>query len=422
MEDINKKYASLALVAFPILECYNIGSIALYKFLMLFSCLFLTVRAVKYFYLPRSLYAFYIYAFTVPPINAVANGALTNFFGSFLTPFLFAYNLGLFLPFLDFKYIKKYYSFLVMASCVVFALQELSFITTGKRFCALIPFLDLYNGISVSQYSVTVENLARSCSFFAEPSHFAQYLIPYLGIVFHDLHQKRKIVNIQVLLLSLVLLLLRSGNGLLLLVLLWTIAILFSNVKTYIKYAVVFPASMFIVVFGFNYLSNTESGSQMLDRMDELSLDYERVSSGTVRVFRGFFVYDDMSTKDQLIGVGAGGIEYAVDNSNFRWMFEQSERYLNNASAFLVAYGIIGTLLFFFFLLQLCDKKQIGSILLVLAFIGLSMMESFFCNTRMLLYLGLASRFKYNTKLLKNEKNINCRTQIISSDRCRSHC
>lgn len=397
MKKITKKYASLALVAFPILECYNIGSIALYKFLMLFSCLFLTQRAVKHFYLPRSLYLFYVYAFTIPPINAVVSGTLTNFFGSFLTPFLFAYNLGLFLPFLDLKYLKKIYGFLVMAACAVFVLQEVSFYTMGKRFCALIPFLELYNGTSISQYAVVVENSARSCSFFAEPSHFAQYIIPYLGIVLHDLHQKQKIVNIQALLLSIVLLLLRSGNGLILLGVLWGVSILFSNVKVYIKYAVVFPVSLLIVLYGYNFFSNTESGAQVLERADELSLDYERVSSGTVRVFRGFFVFGDMSTKDQLIGVGAGGIDDVVDKSNFRWMFEQTERYLNNASAFLVAYGIIGTILFCIFLLRLCDKRQIGSVFLVCAFISLSMMESFFCNTRMLLYIGLASRYKYNS-------------------------
>ena len=417
--DFKEKYASFALVVFPILECYNIGSIALYKFLMLLSC-FLLGRGIigKKNILPKLLLVFYIYAFTVPQFNAIATDSMSNFAGSYLTPLLFVLNLAVFIPFLNYKYVKKYYTFFIIIACGVFVAQELSFLFLGKRFSALIPFLRLYVGVSAADFAPHIAALNRSCSIFAEPSHFAQYLTPYVAIVMHDLHQKKKVFSVPVVALSLVFVILRSGNGLLLIALLWVFFILFSNTKTILKYTIVIPLSLVIGIYAFNLFSNTEQGAAVLERTEELDTNYSRVSSGTIRVYRGFWVYNDMNFNDKLLGVGAGGINDAVDRSRFHWMFYENERYLNNASAFLVAYGAIGTILFVVFLLSLCDKRRFGTILLVVTFVGLSFMESFFWNTRMLLYIGLAVCLKNIKDPIEYEENIVNSTEVIPGNRC----
>ncbi len=417
--DFKEKYASFALVFFPILECYNVGSVALYKYLMLISCLLLAKGTLgKKNILPKVLLFFYIYAFTIPQFNAIATNAMSHFTGSYLTPLLFALNLGVFIPFLNYKYVKKYYTFFIIVACGVFLAQELSFLFFGKRFSALIPFMQLYTGVSAADLAPHIAVLNRSCSIFAEPSHFAQYLTPYVAIVMHDLHQKKKFFNVPVVVLSLVFILLRSGNGLILIALLWVFFVLFSNTKTIWKYTIVIPLSIIIGIYGYMLFSNTEQGAAVLDRAEELDVDFSRVSSGTIRVYRGFWVYNDMEIGDKILGVGAGGIYDAVDKSRFHWMFYENERYLNNASAFLVAYGLIGTILFIVFLVSLCDKRKFGTILLVVAFVGLSFMESFFWNTRMLLYIGLAFCLKNIKDPIEYEEDIVNSPEVIPGNRC----
>lgn len=401
----------MVLVLLPVFACYNIGSIALYKYLMMLNCIILYVSGKRNnrYYLPSSLIPFYIYAFTIPVILALLIGALTNFMGNFLTPLLFGLNLILLLPHLNLNYIYKYYRFIVIIACVIFVMQEVSYYTTGYRFGALIPFLDLYFGVRASDYMMnSITYNARSCSIFVEPSHFAQYLAPFLALELNRLNDKDSLFNFITVFISLVFVFLRSGNGLFLCATIWIFAFFFSRMKVYKKIFFILPLLVGVIYYGYGLFSVTEEGEKVLDRIEQLEVDQDRVSSGMIRIHRGFFVYKDMSLETKTFGVGAGGADYMIDNSRFHWMFaSENDHYLNNASFFLIAYGLIGTFLFLLFLIDILKKKRFLSIVIVASFFTLCFMESFVFETRMLLYIGLAALpLVENIHYSKNKKSV----------------
>lgn len=395
MDKFLEKFSALTLVLYPVFACYNVGSIALYKYLMMSSCilLFLGSKGRERFFLPKYLLRFYIYAFSIPVAIAIILGAMTNFLGAFLTPLLFVLNLILILPHLKVEIIYRYYKIIVFLACGVFVLQEISYYTMGYRFGALIPFLDLYFGSSASEYMKNVMIYqTRSSSFFVEPSHFAQYLAPFFAIELKKLNEKGKIFNFTSVFITLVFVFLRSGNGLFLCAVIWIFAFLFSRMRIIKKLFLVLPLILCTLYFGYGFFSTSEEGEEVLERIEQLNVEQDRVSSGLIRIYRGFFVFEEMPIEAKIFGVGAGGVDYMIDNSRYHWMFlSEKDHYLNNASFFLMAYGYIGTFFFILFLIDILMKNSFLSIIIVAAFITLSLMESFVFETRMLLYISLAS-------------------------------
>jgi hypothetical protein len=362
---------------------------------MMLNCIVLYIGGnnKERFFFPKSLIPFYIYGLSIPIFVATLIGATTHFLGSFLTPILFGLNLILLLPHLKVEYIYKYYKIIVLFACVVFIMQEVSYYTIGHRFGALIPFLDLYNGIPASQYmSQKISFSERSCSIFVEPSHFGQYLAPFLALEINKLNNKGSLLNIYTIFITIVLIVLRSGNGLFLCAIIWLFAFLFSKMKVIKKLFFILPLAAAAIYIGYGYVSTSEEGEKTLQRVEQLDVEQDRVSSGMIRLYRGFFVFDEMPIEAKVFGVGAGGADYMIDNSVYHWMFASEEdHYLNNSSFFLIAYGYIGTLLFLLFLIDIIKRKHFLSTVIVAGYITLSLMESFVFETRMLLYIGLAS-------------------------------
>ena len=384
-----EKYAALSIVIMPFFACYNVYGTSLAKYFMLLTCIILFFSGRQVFSFPRRFVWFLFYAFTVPQIVAIATYNTSHFWGSYLSVGLFAATLCFAFPFLRIDLVTRYYRVLVYFTIVVFALQELSSLVLGHRFSALIPFLTLYNDIPASQYASTLIYADRSSSVFVEPSHYAQYLAPFLALSLFRLKEKHRFFSIEALLLSVVYLIMRSGNGLFLCAAIWITHFLVANIRGIKKLFLILPLSLLIVYYGFTFFSQTEKGAEVLDRQEQLSSDYERTSSsGTIRIYRGFYVQAEMPLVCQVFGVGLGGSEDIIDHSSVKWMFF-NEHYLNNASGFLISFGYLGTLLFLVFLFSQLSKKNKECLLLIVAFIVLCLMESFMFDCRMLLYISL---------------------------------
>lgn len=164
------------------------------------------------------------------------------------------------------------------------------------------------------------------------------------------------------------------------------------------KMCIILPFVAIIIFYGFTYFSNSEIGEEVLSRTEQLDPNYTGDSlSGSVRIYRGFWVYASMPSYLKVFGVGLGGVNSVIDNSPLRWSFV-NEHYVNNVSCFLMAFGYIGVFLLVIFLFSLCSRKESGSIALIVAFICLGLMESFICDSRMLQYLLLPYAMIYCNK------------------------
>ena len=384
----------LALVSMPLLQCYNILGTALTKFLMLGLILFFLFVGNKRPQVPKQLKYFLVYAFTIPQIFAIISGNTSEFLGSYITLILFSATFVCLMPYLSLSHIIRYYRVIVYIAIGVFVLQEVSFLVLGSRFGVLIPFLDLYTGMPASDYLEHYQSFERSCSIFVEPSHFAQYLAPYLALTLNDYSKKRRFFGIDAIIISVALLLARSGNGYFLLASIWVVHFLMCRISMLKKLCIVLPIVAFIIIYGFDYISKTDIGSEVLERTEQLDADYSGDKhSGTIRIYRGLWVYATMAPVLKVFGVGLGGVNDIIDNSPLSWSFAE-DHYVNNASLFLMAFGYIGCALLLLFLVSLCSRAVPGTIYIIVAFVVLCFMESFTFDSRMLLYLLLPFALK----------------------------
>lgn len=398
---LNYKYirlVSIAIICMPILQCYNFRGIAVNKFLMLFLIILLLMRKLTINCASSKLKIFLAYAFTMPPIVALLFDYSSHFVGSFVQLGLFFVLYLLMLPYVDIEIIKRYYKVFVWAAISVFVTQEIMGVVTGGRFGVLIPFLDLYNDVPVSSYLSHYTSFDRSCSFFVEPSHFVQYIAPYLAIVLNDISKKGKFYGIEPILISFAFLFSRSGTGYFLCATIWIVHFVTCQMKTYKKLMVVLPLTIIIVFYGLAYFSKTEMGTEVMDRYETIDANYSGDSrSGTIRIYRGFWVQATMPIITQVLGVGLGGTNDVIDKSPLALMF-YDEYYVNNASGFLIAFGYIGTILFLLYIISLCNRKNTGSVMIISAFVCLCFLESFLFDSRMLLYIIIP--YAYNLKLI----------------------
>lgn len=345
---------------------------------------------------PKFFLLFVTYSFVTPLFGFIYysnTGAIKSTYVSFI-PFLLCF---LQLPsIVKWEYIKKYYRNLCYISISFFFVQEFMYYLLGWRLVGLLPFMPVsYSYTTMGAFINTMSHLDRSMSFFLEPAHYAQYILGYLAVVLADNSKSGKLFSKEAIIISIALLLTWSGNAILCTLLLWTVLFFKLNIRKSIKYGFVLPSVLLCAYIGYNYIGSTERGQEIMERQEEMSSEQSRVSSGMIRIFRGFLVFDDMPLEEKIFGVGTGTIPDVIEHSKFLFMFYDFDRYVNTAQAILIGDGILGTSLFLLFLINMAKKKSSYPLFLISLFVGLSFMEGFWLSGRMLLYLTIASYTAY---------------------------
>ena len=140
-------------------------------------------------------------------------------------------------------------------------------------------------------------------------------------------------------------------------------------------------------------------------RTEELDVEQEHLSSGAIRIYRGYFVFGAMPFVEKVTGVGSGTTGDVIEHSPFYFLFYDFERYLNNIQMLLVGYGLVGTLLFGLFLKDLIKCRNPIALMCVLLFIGMCFIEYFWGSVKMILYLAIPSMLCFNFMKAKNGKD-----------------
>lgn len=400
-----QRLLSFLLVFTPFLEPYMIGGVTLDTLTLFVSILiaffFLKKGPVQPNYCARP---FFYYALFVPNIVAVAYGYSSHITSSLIVLILYVLCYNKVFPNVQLQYIKKYYRCLVVIVCVVFVLQEIMYQSVGYRFSALIPFFNVrYDGVSMSAFINNQMYYPRSSAFFLEPSHMAQFLLPYLALVLGENRTGISLKRyIEPIIITIVLIILRSGCGIIGLSFIWLFFVLQINLSG-VKKILFTVVSLMVAIYAINYLLSTEIGDSLMSRSTELEAggDYER--SGTIRIFRGFYVYGAMDLLQQIFGVGTGGSVDVIENSPYFVMFFGGERYLNNIQMLLIGFGLMGTILFLIHYYKLYKENYLSGKLTLIAFLSLCFLESFFLTSKMILFFAIAFLYK-REKLIKNNE------------------
>lgn len=304
--------------------------------------------------------------------------------------------LSFFLFFATFQlesFIKKYKIFAFICIAFLFV-QELSYRTTGVRLSGIFSFLPLHYEISMADFIENQSNSARSCSFFAEPAMFAQFLLPLLAIeLFHD---KGKRHNLYAIIIGIALLFLQSGNGLFgLTTILISAMIYFIREKNRNKWLIVVLFSAVIIFAGYYYI-NSEMGQSIMERQGELERNYQGGNrSGFVRIWRGYYVFGDFNILEKIFGCpDETKLLSHINTSDMSIYGGGAELYFNAVHRVLLNTGFIGLGFFIMIIIYLWRGNSFCGKVILATFIVLSFMSAIYMTHTMILFLVLAKNMK----------------------------
>lgn len=312
--------------------------------------------------------------------------------------------LGFFMAFGCFQrdYYIKTMKIFAGAAIVFFFIQFFGHLATGVQISGIIPFLPMHEDVDMSEFMYNKAHAERSSAFFSEPSHLAQFIIPFLAIeLFYDKNKRHYWYAVIV---FVVILLLQSGTGYVGLIPLVAFMVLYllrdSKIKGFGRVLTLF--GFIIVVAGVSYVfMNSDMGTGILDRSDELSSEYQGGSrSGFLRIWRGYFVFADYSPIEMIFGVADSDAVLAHVKRSGMSFGIKAELYFNAIQDILLYTGFVGLLLFFFVLRQIwkgntiCGKAIVGSL------IAIMLVEHIYFSNVMLVHLLLAEGMKEKYSLL----------------------
>jgi len=355
--------------------------------------LFLVFLRLKNVAFLRGYGVFMAYMLIIPPIISLFMGLPGNYLVSFMPVSLLFYSLMFIflLPNLDWEYVLKFYRVLVYIAVGFFLLQEVAYYTIGVRPTFYLPFEMYYTDTDVQSLADSRAQMDRSSSFFLEPAHFAQYILPYYCIVVSRFIKER-INKWEFFILSFVLLILQSGSGYWgMLAILISLLLLPGYLSKKVKIGVLIGA--FVLLCGVAvFLSNNPAVMEILSRFDEISsLEVEAYGSqsGFLRIWRGYFIYGALEPICKFFGIGVGSIEYAA-NLIYIPGSRYDGSYMNGFQTLLVTGGLVGTFLFFRFLFKSFKKTSAESIIVIICMISLFFIEHMLFTAKMFLFIVIA--------------------------------
>lgn len=384
-----KKIFTLFIVLYPILSAYavfgpvdlGVALCALVSIIIFFT----TSGKMKLTY-PRGYLAFFIYV------------VFTAIIVTHAVPYriiLYSVLLVLGCVFCELTYLYKYYKWVAVICIVFFLLQELFRLTIGINISGIFTFLPTIYGDSASSSSSTVAEVHRSSSFFLEPSYFSQFLFPLVALELFWNKNKKHMRNALV--LTAVIFMIRSGNGILLLGIIWGVWLFFGNDKRSLKRRIIL-AVVFVVVVLLTYKPDVIM--DLLSRSKELSINEANErwqTSGFIRFFRGYYLYALLPFVNQMFGLNPSEIESYMMLAPFGF-FDKDASFLNGIQTILCLYGFVGLIFFFRHLYLLGRRSNIVCVVLLIGTIYLLFSESYFICGRMLLTMVLVYLLKYKNE------------------------
>lgn len=390
------RLVNLVLPLSPILQTYGWGR---YDFTFIITIFLSIIWIIFYngakYIRPKwfSIYLFY-YLF-VQIISATSVSSLIPL--GWLRIFLVY---GLFFSEIKYSLFIKYYSKITIICLGFWLIQYFSFLVFGIKIPGIFTFLPI--ALDISDLSVFLENLygveSRSSSFFSEPALFAQYLFPILIVLLFKNQWRNNWLYICIIIFCL--LLLKSGNALigLSIVLAGFFYWKFRNANNLKKVTLIIFIPIAIIVGGYYYF-NSEIGQSTLERQDQLNSNLSSVRSGQsgfIRIYRGYYVYEDLPFYRQIIGANNSDlIKEAIKESSVSNMFIDGDFYFNTFQTVLIRTGMIGLIIISIFFGKLYIRATpVGKTSLFTLFI-LGFISSMYFTELMFIYISLAF---YNRK------------------------
>lgn len=395
-----KRITAFIFALYPILVIYQSPLPFVWGDLLLFLLALYGIIRYKYFSkLSTTFFFLWGYVAITNIINSIGQLSITTFVPGGIMFFMFAITYLFLCDALDYEKYKKCYKSIAIICVLFWAVQEFIYLFFGTRVSGLIPFMDVAGDVSVTNLIAIQQLGERSCSFFKEPAHFVQFLLPILCIDLFEVRGKKNISSFSWILIA-CMVLSRSGNALVGL----AVILLFKFYYMFKRTDKRFINALFIILFvtiGVYYYMNSEMGMSMLARMDEF--DREQ-SSGFLRVVRGFIIYSELPLINQLAGINFDVLEsYLPKMSLFDFTGNTNEDlYVNGFQNILLRSGFFGVLFYLFFFISIYRKTtDTGRSIIMLTF-ALSLIANIYLAYPMMICMVVST---IEMKLKNNDVN-----------------
>ena len=300
----------------------------------------------------------------------------------------------------DIGLLKKYMRYVVLISIALFWIQFCLKVATGSQVFCFVPNLTgafTYEGMSYSEL-VTHQLLGeRPCSIFMEPSYMAHYLVTYLAIVWFDSVAQKKWLNKEIILIIITLIALKSGSGMVALVVLFADKMFSmfwsaSDGRRVLLIFILIPLVIFVV----DIYMGSEMGQMMLSRSNEFSTEG---TSGFTRVVGGYLMFDQLDFNEQMIGIPDARERFGILKFDGSLIF-----FANGIQTILLSLGYLGALFFLVFYIVLFKKTSLASRMCIIILLVMSLIESNYLNPfMMLLTIIPCADYNYNKLIIRHK-------------------
>lgn len=281
----------------------------------------------------------------------------------------------------DMNLCVKYMRWVVWISIALFFVQFGLLVTTGSQhFCFVPPFTSelTYEGLTYSELVTRHLSSVHPCSIFLEKSYMAYYLVAYLSLIMFSGENRDKLYTKEIIIISLTLLLLRSGSGVVGLAVIWAVKALSMFWTKNQSHRITMTLLMVPLFIGVFYLyGSTEAGQEIFSRQEELTTED---TSGYVRVMGGYIMFETLTPQEKIFGLPNVQEIFGKDNADGTTWF-----YINGVQTILLSLGYIGTLLYLLFYTSVFRKVGLSSRICIITLLTMALLESNYLNPYMLL-------------------------------------
>lgn len=382
IKDGKQNIYMLVLAIYPVLNLYYFGSTSFYlpqviTILLLLYTLFKArpfMRIVPCVYLLCWGYVAFHDIFFVAPFK------FTKLIPGGINFFLFSIGWALFASNFDIKKLRNYVYYVFVIAALLFLYQNIAHYVLGQETSVILPISNHLNYGEFTFGELQIHQKTnfggRFSSIFAEPSYWAQYCVVALCLELFCEDNNDKLFSKKALLISIVLLAVQSGVGVLCLGLLMLIKlyqIVFVNKDTSkIWYLIVLLPVVFFAAYV--YISS-DIGQALVERGNNISsVQGDGGRSSFLRLFYGW-EYLAVQPFDILL-FGA---------NEFIGISSDGDTFFNCASYFTLMHGILGFSLLVLFYFFRARKNGLLAVASALTLLAISMMEAIYLSPIMLL-------------------------------------
>lgn len=355
------KSLSIIFAFFPILSIYETGIIPVLSIGQILLILYFLAFCINN-RLELQFPAFVLYSICITMACMTKPGISINESLHELLAFILFFSLFSFVVkavvYKDFLCGIKFLGFL---SLYFFYVQYiLSFV--GIKIIGIVPGIPLSNGSDPAAFHSSHLLLNRLSSIFQEPAHFAQFMSMFLSIVLYKYKNTRNNLLLS-LFISLAIILCKSAGGYVLLIICWASwgYRFIKNKKNKARYILLSLVLMSGIIFLVVHNSSTNSVIERYQTLSTTPENSEYGYSSYIRLFRGYIPFIEGNIAEMIFGHGIGTLlsfNRMNPNSLFLTITDYDANWINSFQFILFGTGIIGTSLFFMYLIRLYKRTS----------------------------------------------------------------